>query len=504
MRAWIWTLVLFALAVGAAVVAHDYTGNLVLVVPPWRIEISLVFAIIVLLAAFVALYLLLRLAGWTASLAPRWRAWRAQRQLVREHQRLEQGWVRLLQGHYVKSREDFLAVTDASSDATRQALGYLGVARTALALNDAPAVDRALEDARRTARHDAGLRLAVSCTAADLLLVQGRPEAAAVWLAEVQDSASRHVHLQRLALKTNLALGHWETALRQARSLRRHHDAQGGIDAALAQAAAGYLGSAADDNEAQAIWKRLKSAERQIPEVALTAARVFANQPQLVRQILQEALEVRLDPRLLSAYSQCDSAEVGPRLQRAETWLQRHGANADLLRTLGRLCLRGELWGPATTYLQRSLQQADDPRTHALLGTLFDHLGRHAEASTHWRQATALGLDLAERPVGRRVLPAADTQADPDRLDAGVLDLELAEGRLPASASLVKRSDDEDTWGAADVPPRIDDPAEAPAAPVAAQAPASKTGSGNTSQASSPAPVEGREPGKASPRSPTD
>ncbi len=458
MRAWIWTLLLFGLAVAIAILVHDYTGNLVLVVPPWRIEISLVFAVIVVVAAFVLLHLLLRLSGWTFGLAPRWRAWRAQRQLVREHQRLEQGWIRLLQGHYVKSREDFLAVTDASSDATRNTLAQLGVARTALAVNDATVVDTALEDARRSARHDAGLRLAVACTAADLMLTQGRPEAAASWLAEVQASNSRHVHLQRLALKTHLALGHWEVALRQARSLQRHHDGQGGLDAALAQAAAGYLASAADENEAQAIWKRLKAPERLIPDVALTAARVFAEQPQMVRQILQQALETELDPRLLSAYSQCDASEVGPRLQRAETWLQRQPHNADLLRTLGRLCLRGELWGPASTYLQRSLQEADDPRTHALLGTLYDHLGRHAEASTHWRQATALDVELGEPPKRSRVLPVAQTHADPARADAEVIDLDLAEDRVAPSANIGSHVHEaDDTWGAADVPPRIDD-----------------------------------------------
>ncbi|MGE4338441.1 MAG: heme biosynthesis HemY N-terminal domain-containing protein, partial [Pigmentiphaga sp.] len=262
MRAWIWTLLLLAVAVGVAVLVRDYTGNVVIVSPPYRIEVSLVFAVGAIVALFIAIYVLLRLAGWSVGLMPRWRAWRAQRQLVREHQRLEQGWVRMLEGHYVKARDEFVAVSGATRDATRQTLAQLGLARTALSLNQPETIEQTLEMARKAAANDPGLTLAVACTAADLMLAQGKAAQAANWLALVPEGGARHLHLQRLSLKTNLALGQWETALRQARSLARHHDAQGDVDVALAQAAAGYLRSANDANEAQAIWKRLKPPER--------------------------------------------------------------------------------------------------------------------------------------------------------------------------------------------------------------------------------------------------
>lgn len=455
MRAWIWTLVVLIVAVAVAVLVRDTTGSVVIVAPPYRVEVSLVFAVLALVAAFLAVYVLLRLAGWSAGLLPRWRAWRVQRQLVREHQRLEQSWVRMLQGQYVKAREGFLAVTDASHDATRLTLAHLGVARTALALNDAAAAEAALERGRRAARHDSGLMMAVACTAADILLVQGKAAQAAGWLAQVHDNGARHVHYQRLALKANLALGQWETALRQARSLARHHDVQAGLDQALAQAAAGYLRSATDTNEAQAIWKRLKAPERLMPEVALAAAEAFASEPTQVRHVLQDALEAKLDARLLQAYARCEATEVRPRLQRAEAWLGRDPLHAELLQALGALCLRGELWGPATGYLQRSLQQRADARTHALLGTLYDHLGQPDEASRQWRLATALESEVTPVNVQRSVLPVADTRADPPAVDAGMLDLEMVEGRMPASASItVPTSGADDELGAADLPPR--------------------------------------------------
>ncbi|MCK9513164.1 MAG: protoheme IX synthesis protein [Pigmentiphaga sp.] len=455
MRAWIWTLLLLAVAVGVAVLVRDYTGNVVIVSPPYRIEVSLVFAVLAMIALFVAVYVLLRLAGWSAGLLPRWRAWRAQRQLVREHQRLEQGWVRMLEGQYVKARDEFAAVSVATRDATRQTLAQLGMARTALSLNQPEIIEQALESARKAAASDPGLTLAVACTAADLMLAQDKAAQAANWLALVPEGGARYVHLQRLSLKTNLALGHWETALRQARSLARHHDVHADIDTALARAAAGYLRSANDGNEAQAIWKRLKTPERLMPEVAWAAADVLRDYPVLVRQILQDALEAGLDSRLLMAYAQCDPAEVRPRLLRAESWLARHPDHPDLLRALGTLCLRGELWGPATGYLQRSLQRHDDARTHALLGTLFDHLDRPADASRHWRLATALEVPL--EPLGERrgVLPVADTGADPVAVDGDIMELGLRDDRpVPADPPVAQPRLETDELGVADLPPR--------------------------------------------------
>src|SRR5690606_20479079 len=132
--------------------------------------------------------------------------------------------------------------------------------------------------------------------------------------------------------------------------------------------------------------------------------------PLFVRKILQEALDERLDPSLLTAYAQCEAEEVRPRLQRAEGWLRSNPHHPELLRVLGSLCLRGQLWGSATTYLQRSLEQKDDPRTHALLGSLYDLLEQPQQASRHWRQATAavVGLTVLDRSGA---LPAADTGA---------------------------------------------------------------------------------------------
>src|SRR5690606_9005353 len=98
----------------------------------------------------------------------------------------------------------------------------------------------------------------------------------------------------------------------------------------------------------------------------------------------------RLEPRLLSAYSQCPPDQVVRRLSKAEVWLKSNSDDSALLAALGNLCLIGELWGQGERYLLRSKKIRSDVRIHALLGNLYDRLGRQADAIKHWRLAAGV------------------------------------------------------------------------------------------------------------------
>src|SRR5690606_7619886 len=112
---------------------------------------SLAFAVSALILLFILAHLLLRLTGWTMGVGQRVRIWRQQRQLVREHERLEQGWVNLLQGHYVKAEQDFDEVTARTGSASRRVLSRLSAARAAHAIQQFDRADAALKAARDSA-----------------------------------------------------------------------------------------------------------------------------------------------------------------------------------------------------------------------------------------------------------------------------------------------------------------------------------------------------------------
>ena len=60
MRWLIWELILAAAAVLLALGTTLNTGNVAVLLPPWRVDVSLNFAVLLLLLAFVVFYLVLR------------------------------------------------------------------------------------------------------------------------------------------------------------------------------------------------------------------------------------------------------------------------------------------------------------------------------------------------------------------------------------------------------------------------------------------------------------
>ena len=102
MRALLWLLTLCALAAGVALAAQYNDGYLLLVLPPYRAEISLNLALLLLLAVFVVVYGLLRGIALTASLPRRVREFRARKQREKADAALFECVRLLLEGRYAQ------------------------------------------------------------------------------------------------------------------------------------------------------------------------------------------------------------------------------------------------------------------------------------------------------------------------------------------------------------------------------------------------------------------
>lgn len=484
MRAWFWTLLLAVVAVAVAVVLRAHPGNVLLLVWPYRIEVSLTLAVLLLVGLFVAIYVGLRLLAWLLAIPERVRAWRGRRAQARDHELLERGWIGLLEGRYAHAEKELTKLLDQTRARNRRVLAALSAARAAQGLGEFVRRDIMLDRAREHAGTDAGLLEAAATVSADLLLEQGQPQKALDVLAPLQDGGARHLHTLRLLLRAERALGHHERVFVLARGLLRRGalgKAEG--EQIIAVAGAARLRAGVTGDGWRIIWKDMKAEERLLPDIALAGAAAFesAGEADEAARVLEAAIAVKFDARLVGAYSRCDAAQVPRRLERAEGWLQQRPTDPDLLSALGVLCLTGQLWGQAERYLERSLSRRGDPRTHALLGSLYDRLDRPSDAVRHWRLATAAGMALpvlaADAP-----LPAADTHGDPYRLDAesGYLS-DAADAPVPAPAvadiheslPLFAPAADYvlDPDARAQTPHALPDPEPAPSVPQPADAP---------------------------------
>jgi len=79
MRAAMWLLALFALAVAFTLLARFDQGYVIVVFPPWRIELSFMLALLLLSGLAIFVYALLRLARIALNLSGDMRAWQLKR-----------------------------------------------------------------------------------------------------------------------------------------------------------------------------------------------------------------------------------------------------------------------------------------------------------------------------------------------------------------------------------------------------------------------------------------
>lgn len=421
MRTWFWTIVVFVAAVALALVLREHSGNVVIVAQPWRIELSLTLTVLLLVAVFAILHFVLRLFSWLGERPERWRSWRSRRSVRRDQESLESGWINVLEGRYSNADKDFTRVVTRTRSDKRKVLASLASANANHHLGEYGQRDQALAVAQQAAGEDVRLREAWAIVAAEMYLDQNRPQDALALLQPLQDASSRYLHGTRLLLRAHRQLHNHDRVYDLTRLLLRRGVIEKSEAMQLIEMSAAARLHSAGAAGFKAIWGDLRSEERCMPEIALAAANIQAAQGQHdeASRILEAAIAVQPDPRLLSVYSQCPPQHVSRRLAKAEEWLKRYPDNAALLAAMGNLCLTGELWGQGELYLKRSMALRNDMRIHALLGNLYDRLGRRDEAMKHWRLAAGVAGVLPVLPRDRH-LPAADMRGDPTLIDVEV------------------------------------------------------------------------------------
>jgi HemY protein len=225
----------------------------------------------------------------------------------------------------------------------------------------------------------------------------------------------------RILLRAYQQLNDHAQVLAMAHQLKRMKAIQAQeADRLVDVAAAAQIRDAQRRGEWQPIWKSLRSEEKLLPDVALAGAQAFESSDQIkeASRVLENSIEHSFDTRVLEAYARSEGQDIKRRLQKAESWLIKRPNDAQLLASLGSLCLASQMWGQAQRYFERSLAIVPDPHVHALLGSLFDRIGKPDLAAKQWRLATAVGVAL---PVLSKnsLLPAADLAADPNINNVG-------------------------------------------------------------------------------------
>lgn len=391
MKGLFWFVALFALAVAVALGAKLNDGYVLLVLPPWRAEVSLNLMILALLALFAAFYVLLRGLALTLGLPQRVSEYRARRQ--REKAGLVfQDAVRLLfEGRFGQALKK---ASEAHAAGTAPGLSALIAARAAQRMRESEKQQGWME---RATLDDPRTEAATLMLEAEMMNEARRFDEALLALERLQAKQGRHIAALRLELRARQGAGDWDGVLKLARQL----DKRAALPAEVVrevrtQAHLGNIAKRAADQGLLTAYLRALPAEERSQRVVLAAARALvalgaeSEAQKLIEAVLDTASNDEWQPELVAIYGRLTGGEQTARIAKAEGWLRKHPEDARLLKALGRMCLRQRLWGKAQSYLEASLAVRDTQEGHLELARLFDQLERPEEANKHYRASAKL------------------------------------------------------------------------------------------------------------------
>ena len=218
MRGLLWVLGLFALAVGISLAAHVNEGYVLLVVPPYRGEISLNLAILLLILGFLLFHALVRAAALTLSLPRKVGEFRERRGREKALALLGDSVRLLFEGRYDEARKAAAKAHAATPSVAVPAA--LLAARASQGLGDAGRTKEWIERANQ-GEGGQGTQAAGLMLEAEMLLATSRFAETVDVLARLRTLAPESIAALRLELRAQQGLGNQEEADRIVRSLEK-------------------------------------------------------------------------------------------------------------------------------------------------------------------------------------------------------------------------------------------------------------------------------------------
>ncbi len=385
-------LVLF-LAIGVGSIAGNDSGYLILTVSGWTIQTSATLFFIVLFLGFIALYFAIRSLVRMIQMPRTIETWRKHQHQRRAEKYLTQGLINMTEGKWRQAERDF---QKAAPYSRAPYVNYLCAARAAQELG---AVERRDDYLKLAYNNNPDASVAVGITQAELQLTQNQTEQALATLKHLQNKQPEQGQVKQLLLETYSDLNDWQSMLKLIPALEKTGIySREQMQAKKLDAYAGLLkeaGKKGDHDQLVTIWISIPRKLKQhfyLIEV-YTSECLRLNETADCEPLLREALKKQWDTILVRLYGLVEARDSDKQLQVAENYLASHARDPVLLLTLGRLCMRNQLWGKARDYLQESLDVKPNPETYYEYARLHEHEGNKEQAALCYER----GLTLATK-----------------------------------------------------------------------------------------------------------
>jgi len=386
MRWLISILIIAVLAVALAMAGRYDPGYVVLVYPPWRMEVSFISFVLMLAGLIVGGVVLLRLAVLTLNLPAIVRAQRERRAAQKRDENFIGGLRAYTEYRYQDAEQ---ALGNWQGEDARTGLARVLAARAAQEMR---AVKQREHHVRAAGEH--GAELAAQLFEAETLLDLKDASGALSAIQSAKIIAPQHTALLRLELKARQLTGQWDEVDKLLDALTRSNALEPGLAAQMRRLAyAENLKRRAEDDRALLeYWKKIPAEFKADAFVARAAARAFMQRGghDSALDVLEAALNREWHEDLVKLYGEVRGSNPVRQIEQAEKWLHAQPRDAQLLLALAQLCAAQELWGKAQSYLEASLAIAPSAEGHIQMAELKNKSGQTGEACQHYQKALAL------------------------------------------------------------------------------------------------------------------
>ncbi|MEO8804856.1 MAG: heme biosynthesis HemY N-terminal domain-containing protein [Burkholderiaceae bacterium] len=380
MRATIWFVLLFGVAVVAASTLGTNDGLVALYWRGWRFDISLNLFLLLLFGTCFLLVSAIQALNSLIGLPQRAREWRVARRDRSAQAALRDALAQYFGGRYSRAQKAAQRALTIQADTPELAqdneftvLGHLLAAGSAHRLQDRASRDEALRRALQLSRRSLSARSAeegARLLAAEWALDDRDAPRAMELLAELPIGVARRTHALRLKLQATRLGRQPQDALKTARLLAKHQGfSKVAAQGLLRSLAFESLATAHDVDQLRRIWLQFDAVDRRDPFVAARAASRAVELGAVdeargwLRPFWERLSELGADERAAVAQALAGAMQgVGPEwLPRLEAAAQAYPREAAVALVLGCALTERQLWGKARLALELAAADAGLP-----------------------------------------------------------------------------------------------------------------------------------------------
>lgn len=386
-------------------------GYLLIALGSTTIEMSLWFAALLVIVSWFSIWFVLRVLSGSLAVARNFSDYISFGGSERAQKRTTSGLIDYIEGNWLQARKKLLR---AAPKVETPLLNYLAAARSAYEMGDRAEADRLLEAASKTGPES---ELAVGLTKARLDLLSKNYDQCLATLLRIKAKAPQNPVLLDLLLQVYLARQDWDSLqgiFDRLRSYKiRSPEELSQLEIKVHSERLKRIGAEASHllqgdrlPRLRAAWERVPGyLQKNTDMVYVYARQLTLNfEDQEAESLIRKTLGKEWHPGMVYLYGRLRGRDVRQQLTLAETWLKQHPKDATLLLTLGRLCLRNNIWGSARDYFNESLRIQRNPEVYAELARLLENMGEQQRSSDYYQQALSLtteGLPELPMPKGR-------------------------------------------------------------------------------------------------------